>query len=119
MPDSNRPSQRSSLRYRLSGLEIGYTVGGEEGRATLVDVSTGGCAVRDCSSKVVAGKELLITLPLPQLDRPLVLEAVVIRAEDTGFTAEFTAVNDSFRTTLSTLLAQTNRNRVAAARKEE
>lgn len=103
-------SRRTALRFKLANKPITYMANGKLARAILQNISTSGCYVTNNSTKIAVNDQLLIVIELAMSDRPLELKAKAIRVDGTGFSAEFTDIEDSFLTEFSTMLAIENRN---------
>ena len=103
-------SRRTALRFKLANKKITYMANGKLAQATLQNISTSGCYVTNNSTEIALGDQLLIVIDLAMADRPLELKAKAVRVGDTGFSAEFTDIEESFLTEFSTMLAIENRN---------
>ncbi len=68
------------------------------GRATLENISTSGCFAVNNSTTLSINDQLFIIIELPECDRPLELKAKVLRANEEGFSAQFTDIEESFVT---------------------
>lgn len=78
---------------------------GQLGKATLQNISTSGCYVRKCTTQLAKNDQVLIVIELADAERPLELKAIVVRADEKDFSAEFTHIEKSFLTEFSTMLA--------------
>ena len=85
---------------------------GQMGRATLQNISTSGCFATKNNTELAVNDQILIVLELEMRERPLELKGKVVRLVDGGFSTQFTHIDESFQTELSTILAAENRNSV-------
>ena len=83
---------------------------GQMGRATLQNISTSGCFATENDTELAVNDQLLIVIELAMLDKPLELKARVVRIGDSGFSAEFTHIEEGFQTEFTTMLATELRN---------
>lgn len=83
---------------------------GKLGQATLQNISTSGCFVTENTTQLSVEDQVLIVIELMESEQPLELKATVVRLDDTGFSANFTDIEESFLTDFSTMLAIEHRN---------
>lgn len=105
-----KKSRRTALRFKLENKKITYLANGRMGRATLQNISTSGCFATKNNTDLAVNDQILIVVELEIRDKPLELKAKVVRIGDGGFSAQFTHIDESFQTELSTLLAAENRS---------
>ena len=109
MAPPSKTSKRSSLRFKFASTNITYMAKGQLGRATLQNISTGGCALTNCTTTLAKNDQVLVVIEFAEREKPLELKARVIRAGDTEFSAVFTDLDDSFKSRFSILLADETR----------
>ena len=103
-------SRRTAFRFKLVNKKISYMANGQMGRATLQNISTSGCFATKNNTTLAVNDQILIVFELEMRERPLELKARVVRIGDGEFSAQFTHIDESFQTELSTMLATENRN---------
>lgn len=90
---------------------------GQLGEATLVNISSGGCAAANSSEKLNINEPVLIILELSESEKPLELKGKIIRVEEDAFSAEFTGLKPEFIKNFPKMLARELRKEIVEAEK--
>ncbi|OEU51090.1 MAG: hypothetical protein BA866_03000 [Desulfobulbaceae bacterium S5133MH15] len=98
-------SKRNSLRFNIKAQPVRYKTAYEDGEAFLVNISTGGCAVRKASVPVALTEKILFSFDIHSLDEPLEIRAICARLEDDGFAVQFLGIDDVEANRIIKLLA--------------
>ncbi len=88
----NTSIKRKGMRFSLHQQEIEYMRGDEKGTATILNISTSGCAVVATTLQPSVGEELLIEIGFTEQDCSPELfksKARIIREDNNTFAAEF------------------------------
>jgi len=112
MVDSSVKSgtKRLSLRFKINEQPVKYKTAYEDGEAFLLNISTGGCAVRKARVAVEVGENILFSFDVNNLDEPLELKAVCTRLEDDGFAVRFLGVESQEETRIVKIFAELARS---------
>jgi Tfp pilus assembly protein PilZ len=110
--------KRKSLRFRLPGKKVVFMAHGQLGEGTLANISSGGCAVTATTEQLEIKEDVLIVLELSDTERALELKAVVVRAEEGGFSCRFTELQEDFLKDFPKRLALESRNIAQQQQKE-
>lgn len=88
----NQATRREAIRLNLHHKEIHYTADTVDGKATILDISTNGCAVHNASEAVEKGAELTIKLEFEGKDDQIKTFSIVgsvVRAEQDTFSVQY------------------------------
>lgn len=110
MASDQNSTKRVALRFKIPNKKISYMANGQLGKGELVNISTGGCSVNNSTTNLDKNDSVLIVIEMLGCDQPLELKGRVTRAKTGVFSAEFTEIDDTFKSTLSRLLAKEIRN---------
>lgn len=90
--------KRKSLRFYLSNLHPAeYIVNDAVGKGSILDISTGGCAIGSASVCPSVGEEIMITLAFKTEDNSLnafEIKALVLRENNDKFAVKFKDLED-------------------------
>ncbi len=99
-------SKRESLRFRFKKeFLVSYKTAYKDGEASLVNVSTGGCAVQKPSISVAVGEKILFRFDIQSLDQPLEIQAACVRLDDDGFAVKFLGIDGADENRIAKVLA--------------
>lgn len=99
-------SKRGALRFRFKEeFQVSYKTAYKDGEALLVDVSTGGCAVRKPSEPVSVDEKILLSFIIQNLDEPLEIQSTCVRLDSDGFAVRFLGVDREEENRIVKLLA--------------
>ncbi|MGE4559942.1 MAG: PilZ domain-containing protein [Desulfobulbus sp.] len=92
-------SPRNGIRLKLNHLLLEYDSTAGKGTASIVDISTSGCAVDKATLPLPPDMEFegsIVLVPHPPLISAIQLRARVVRASATGFAATFLGRTEEF-----------------------
>ena len=114
---ATKHSKRDDLRFpgydRILSLRTDF----EDGTARIVNISTGGCAIDNVTVELAVNQKTLIALVLEDADKPVQIQALVIRSDNAGFALQFRHLLDYQKTLLIRFFARENRRQKNIAAK--
>ena len=84
-------SKRNALRYKCENETILIRTAYEDGEASLVNISTTGCAIQSPSATVSLDEKVLFTFSIEK-EETIQIQAKVIRIDNEEIGAEFTLI---------------------------
>lgn len=103
-------SRRKEFRYGNFHLNVRFKTAYDEGTATLVNISTGGCALKNLSPLMIANDNFLLIIDPDDIDRPIQAKAVVLRVEGNTVAAQFTLISTDAQNALRNYFIKKQRN---------
>ncbi len=104
-------SRRKEFRYSTFQIPVSFKTAYEEGNALLINISTGGCALKDVSPCLNPKEFFLLTIDPDDLERPIEAKAVVLRVNGDTVAAKFIIIATSSQNLLRSYFAQKTRNK--------
>jgi hypothetical protein len=103
-------SQRKEFRYGDFTIPVKFRTAYEEGSALLVNISTGGCALRNVCPVMNPMEVFLLTIDTDDLKNPIEAKAVVLRIKGETLAAHFTLIPSASQKLLRRYFANKLRN---------
>ena len=104
-------SKRSALRFAGFDRPLTFKTDYEDGVARLVNISTNGCAIGNCSLELEPGEKILLAIELDSPSAPLSIRALVVRAHDGQYGLEFHYLDEAVKKRLFRFFAKETRRR--------
>jgi hypothetical protein len=117
MAAADETPQRAAFRFTLSG-EVSYTLDGENGRATLTDVSMDGVSVDQAENRPALGSRPHLSLRLDDGSEPVDIEVEVVRHTETGFAGRFVGLGRDRAIELWERIAEAAKQRLKDSKSE-
>jgi len=94
-------SKRCAFRFISDNQSVSYKTAYDAGEALLVNISTGGCAIKQLSLPLEMDEKVLLSFPLPGIESSVEAQGVVVRVGDDGHIAiRFTCVEPEDQATI-------------------
>jgi len=103
-------SRRKEFRYGDFNVPVRFRTAYEEGSALLVNISTGGCSLRDVYPVMNPMEVFLLTIDTDDLENPIEAKAVVLRIKGETLAAQFTRIPPASQKLLRRYFAKKLRN---------
>lgn len=103
-------SRRKEFRYGDFNIPVKFRTAYEEGSALLVNISTGGCALRNVCPVMKPKEVFLLTIDTDDLSNSIEAKAVVLRIKGEILAAHFTRIPPASKKILRRYFASKLRN---------
>jgi len=103
-------SRRKEFRYSKFKIPVSFKTAYEEGNAQLVNISTGGCSLKDVSPCMTHKETFLLTIAPDDIERPIEAKALVLRVKGDTVAAKFIIIAPSSQNLLRSYFAKKTRN---------
>jgi c-di-GMP-binding flagellar brake protein YcgR len=90
----NQISKRSALRFNGYNKPVRYKTEFEDGQATIVNISTGGCALDQTTVELTERERILLTITFDSPDNTVEIQALVVRSEKETAGLQFQRVSE-------------------------
>lgn len=108
MDGSTTRSKRASLRFTVENYTLSYKTEFEDGTATLLNISAGGCALIDLSVAVKLHEKVLLVLRCED-EVPVEIGGVIVRMVDDLAAVRFTQFGDDMKSKVIIYFAKMQR----------
>lgn len=109
-------SRRKEFRYSTFQIPVRFKTAYEDGNALLVNISTGGCALKNASPCMNLKEVFLLTIDPDDIDRPIEAKAVVLRVTGDTIAAKFTIISTTAQNLVRSYFAKKIKQSVALSR---
>jgi hypothetical protein len=103
-------SRRQEFRYSKFQMPVSFKTAYEQGTAQLVNISTGGCSLKDVSPCMTPKETFLLTIDADDIERPIEAKAVVLRVKGDTVAAKFIIIAASSQNLLRSYFAKKTRH---------
>ncbi len=109
---TNSGTKRGSLRFNVRSYSLRYKTEFDDGGGEVVNISTGGCALKNVDVPLSLHEKVLLLLPLDEGGKELEIGATVIRVEEDSLALQFSNISEESKQQIVKLFAGMQRERM-------
>lgn len=103
-------SRRKGFRFGNFEIPVTFKTAYSDGSGLLVNISTGGCGLKNVCPHLETGDTFLLAIVLNGVSAPIEARGIVLRVEGEYVAAQFVVISDGSRNQIRTRFADILRN---------
>jgi hypothetical protein len=99
-------SRRKGFRFGNFEIPVTFKTAYSDGNGLLVNISTGGCGLKNVCPDLETGDTFLLAIALNNITAPIEARGIVLRVEAEYIAAQFVVISDGSRNQIRTCFAE-------------